>query len=204
MLSRRELLLGTVLLLAIHRRGASAATPGAASHFIKSVGEQAIGVLQRQDISLDTREAHFRGLLEGGFDLAFIARFTLGRHWRRASPGQQAEFAEVFGEYILQTYSMRLGGYAGEKLTIVDERPAGEKDVIVHTRIDRPSGAPIDARWRVRTTGERLRIIDIMVEGVSMAVTQRNEFASVAQNRGLDELVEILRAMTNKMTAVER
>ena len=135
--------------------------------------------------SLDRREARFRTLLRDGFDLPFIARFTLGKTWRRATPNQQSEFVEAFCAYVLRTYSMRFGGYAGETMTIVSERAAGDQDVVVRTRIDRPSGAPVDARWRVRTTGGRLRIIDVMVEGISMAVTQRDEFASAIQDRGL-------------------
>jgi phospholipid transport system substrate-binding protein len=87
-------------------------------------------------------------------------------------------------------------------MTIISERPAGTKDVVVSTRILRPSGPPIDADWRVRTTGERYRIIDVMVEGVSMVITQRSEFAAVVQRHGLQGLIEVLRARTTKLPAV--
>ena len=202
MISRRGALLGLLTLAAAARaRPLAAATRGDASRFIGELGDQALGALRSHGDSLDRREARFRTLLRDGFDLPFIARFTLGKTWRRATPNQQSEFVEAFCAYVLRTYSMRFGGYAGETMTIVSERAAGDQDVVVRTRIDRPSGAPVDARWRVRTTGGRLRIIDVMVEGISMAVTQRDEFASVIQDRGLDGLIEILRARTNKMTA---
>jgi phospholipid transport system substrate-binding protein len=100
----------------------------------------------------------------------------------------------VFGEYVLKTYSVRLGRYAGATMTILSERPAGAKDVVVSTRIVRPSGAPIATEWRVRTTGGRYRVIDIMVEGVSMVVTQRSEFAAVIRRYRLQGLIEVLRA----------
>jgi phospholipid transport system substrate-binding protein len=175
--------------------------PGVASQHIRRLGDDAIATLRAPGLALDAREARFRKLLSEGFDMGFIGRFVLGRHWRTASPDQQSEYMQVFSEYILKVYSSRLGGYAGESLVVVSERPAGDKDVIVNTRIDRPSGPPIEAAWRVRVTDNDPRIIDIAVAGVSMAVTQRDEFASVLQRENLDRLIEKLRARTDKMTA---
>ncbi len=180
----------------------AAVQPGAASELIRRLGEQAIAALGAPGASLEAREARFRSLLSEGFDLAFIGRFVLGRYWRQATPEQRSDYLALFGEYVLQTYSARLGGYAGESMTILSERPAGTKDVVVSTRILRPSGPPIEAAWRVRTTGGRYRIIDIMVEGVSMVVTQRSEFAAVVQRHGLQGLIEVLRARTTKLPAV--
>ncbi len=171
----------------------AAVQPGAASELIRRLGEQAIAALDAPGASLEAREARFRSLLSEGFDLAFIGRFVLGRYWRQATPEQRSDYLALFGEYVLQTYSARLGGYAGESMTILSERPAGTKDIVVSTRILRPSGPPIQAAWRVRTTGGRYRIIDIMVEGVSMVVTQRSEFAAVIQRRGLQGLIDELR-----------
>jgi phospholipid transport system substrate-binding protein len=175
--------------------------PGVASQHIRRLGDEAIATLRASGLALEAREARFRKLLSEGFDMAFIGRFVLGRHWRTASPDQQSEYMQVFSEYILKVYSSRLGGYAGESLNVVSERPAGDKDVIVNTRIDRPSGPPIEASWRVRVADNDPRIIDIAVSGVSMAVTQRDEFAAVLQRENLDRLIERLRARTDKMTA---
>lgn len=171
-----------------------------ATAFINDLAEQALAVLRRHDLSLEQREAVFRKLLREGFDMNFIARFVLGRHWREMNVEQQAEYLEVFSEYVLQTYSRRLGGYAGQSFAVTGARPAGKQDVIVQTRIDQPSGAPISADWRVRV-GDGYRIVDIMVEGVSMAVTQRSEFGAVVQRGGVAGLVEALRARTQMMPA---
>ncbi len=85
---------------------------------------------------------------------------------------------------------------------VVSERPLNnKKDVYVKTRIERPSGPPIKATWRVRNTDGRLRVIDIMIEGISMAVTQRDEFAAVMRRNGIDGLLEVLRARAAKSTA---
>jgi phospholipid transport system substrate-binding protein len=194
-----------IVLAALFAPGAAAAQQpgeGVASTFIKSLGDEAIRTLRASGLPLDQREARFRRLLAQGFDMAFIAHFVLGRHWRVATPEQQADYTQAFTEYVLQVYSARLGGYAGETLNVVSERAAGEKDVVVNTRIDRPSGPPIEAQWRVREIENRPRIIDVAVAGVSMAVTQRDEFTAVMQRQNLDGLIVMLRARTDKMSAV--
>ncbi len=197
----RRILLTAIVVLWIGAGGFAEAAiqPGAASLFIRQLGDQAIAALRAPGASLEAREAQFRKLLSEGFDLAFIGRFVLGRYWRQATPEQRTDYMALFSEYVLQTYSSRLGGYAGETMAILSERPAGTKDMLVSTRIERPSGPPILADWRVRTSGERYRVIDIMVEGVSMVVTQRSEFAAVVQRHGLQGLIEVLRARTTKL-----
>ena len=176
-------------------------SPQGAAQFIQWLGEQAISTLGSTNSPLAHREASVRQLMRQGFDLAFIGRFVLGRHWRKVSTDQQAHYQELFSSYILQTYSSHLGGYTGETLSITGAKPAGSKDAIVQTRIVRPSGPPIDAHWRVRAKGNQFLIIDISVEGVSMAVTQRSEFASVIKNHGFEGLLAALRARTDKMPA---
>ena len=187
-----------VTALGLAGSGAAAAT---ASEFVAHLGDRAITVLRATDTDLDAREARFRGLLRQGFDLPFIGRFALGRHWRRATAEQQNDYLEVFGDYVLQTYSSRLGGYAGETMTIVAERPAGERDSLVQTEIARPRGPPISAEWRVRVIEGEYRIIDITIEGISMAVTKRSEFSAVIQSHGIDGLIAALRMRANKIPA---
>ncbi len=175
------------------------AQTGVASLFVRQLGDEAITTLQSPGLSLEEREVRVHRILRDGFDLPFIGRFVLGRYWKQIDHEQQSDYLNLFSEYVLQIYSARLGGYEGETLTVVAERPAGTKDIVVMTRIDRPSGPPIMADWRVRVTDNRLRIIDIMVEGISMVVTQRQEFASVIQRNGFDGLIEVLRARTTKL-----
>ena len=183
------------------QRAEAATSPEGAAQFIQWLGDQAISALSSRGYSLEQREAAVRGLLRQGFDLPFIGRFVLGRHWRTMAPDQQAQYQELFSEYILQSYSSHLGGYAGQSLSITGARPAGSKDAIVRTRIVRPSGPPVEADWRVRAQGSQYLIIDVTVEGVSMAVTQRSEFASVIKNNGFEGLLAALRARTDKMPA---
>ena len=175
---------------------ASAAELNAARRFMDRLAKQAIEVLRRSEDDAEQREAAFRVLLSEGFDVPFIGRFVLGRHWRNATPEQRDRYLALFSEFLIKTYTRRLSEYSGEVFRITGAHPAGKKDVIVRTRIERPSGDPIKAGWRIRGVGSRLKIIDVSIEGVSMAVTQRAEFASVVQHKGIDGLLQALSRQT--------
>ncbi len=197
----RGLLLSVTVIVVIGASHAGFASVQGAAQFVRQLGDQASDTLRAPNLSLETREAHFRGLLSSGFDLRFIGRFVLGKYWRLATAEQRSDYLALFSEFVVQNYSARFGGYAGETMTVIGARQAGAKDVVVRTRIDRSSGPPIIADWRVRTTGERYRIIDVMVEGISMVITQRSEFAAVVQRDGVEGLLAVLRARTTKLPA---
>jgi len=172
-----------------------------AAHLIRQLSEQAIRILAAPGLSLEQREGQFRSLLRQGFDLAFIGRFVLGQHWRRLNPQQQADYLELFSEFILKTYARRLSAYSGETLQLTGARAAGQQDVLVRTEIVRQGVQPIVADWRVRSGPQGPRIIDIMVEGISMSVAQRSEFSTVISDSGPEGLLQALRARTEKIGA---
>lgn len=176
-------------------------SPDEAAKFLAKLGNDAIKVLGASSGSLETREAQLRQLLSQNFDLQRIGRFVLGQAWNGASEDQRAEYLQLFSEYVLATYSRRIGGYAGEQFRVVKSEPAGKEDVVVFTEIARPSGPPLVCGWRVRETGGGYKILDVMVEGLSMINTQRAEFAAVVQRQGVDGLLEMLRLQVTKFGA---
>lgn len=183
--------------------GAAQTSPQAAAQFMQNLSQQALGILGNQSITLAEREAQVRKLLDANFDLHLIGRYVLGPAWRKASPEQQETYLQLFREWVLRTYSRRLGGYTGQTFEIVGAKPLGQTDAIVDTKISRPSGPPILAGWRVRNTNGRFMILDVMVQGVSMVVTQRSEFRTVVGRNGIDGLIEILRLQVTKFAAAE-
>ena len=114
-----------------------------------------------------------------------IAKWVLGRYWRKASDKEKAEYLKLFEDLMVVTYADRFAKYSGEKLTISKAELRGEKDVLVHSILMRSEGAsPIKVAWRVRKQSERHKVVDVMVEGVSMGIAQKNEFASVIRKHG--------------------
>lgn len=169
--------------------------------FIQKLADQAINVLSTQNGSLKDREDRFRDLLRDDFAMDKISRFVVGAYWRKMSDEQRGTYQKLFSEWVLKTYSVRLGGYSGEQFKVIKKSAAGKRDVIVHTRIEQTAGNAFNANWRVRKLGERYKIIDIYVEGVSMAVTQRSEFETILRRHGVDGLISQLRNRLEKLSA---
>ena len=168
-----------------------------AKNFIKAMTEDAISMLTVKDIKRSERARRFPILMNKNFAIKGIAKFVLGRQWRKASDEQQEEYLRLFEDLMVVTYSDRFEKYSGEKLIIKGAEIRGEKDAIVHTTMVKANNAtkPLKVAWRVRGKGETFTIIDVMVEGISTIMTQKSEFASfIKQNGGkLDALLKELK-----------
>ncbi len=161
--------------------------------FVGALGAQAIQVLG-PSVPPAQRVARFRALFRDDFDVPNIGRFVLGRYWRVATPQEQEEFLTLFQEYIVRAYSARLGEYGGEPFRVTGARPTGEETVVT-SEIVRPGGSPIQVDWYLDNRAGRYKITDVYVAGVSMKVTQRDEFAAVIQRNGgrIEGLLALLR-----------
>ncbi len=176
--------------------------PEEAKQYIEELGQDALGILGDNSVDLATREDNVRALMEENLNMPLLGRFVLGRHWRAASPEQQEEYQALFKEFVLQTYTRRLGGYSGQQFAVTNARSVGKRgDALVDTEITESGAPPIKAGWRVKTTNGKKQIIDVMVEGTSMAATQRSEFDAIVRRDGVDGLIEVLRVKVTKAPA---
>src|SRR5436305_14625317 len=182
-----------ILLIGLFTASPEKAYAQDARGFIAALGNQAIQVLG-PSVSPAQRIARFRQLFQNDFDVPGIGQFVLGRYWRTASPEEQQEFLRLFQEYIVQAYAGRLGEYGGEPFRVLGSRPAGDETVVTR-QIDRPNGGRVVVDWYLTNRGGAPKITDVYVGGVSMKVTQRDEFASVIQRNGgrVDALLAQLR-----------
>ncbi|MBK18524.1 MAG: toluene tolerance protein [Rhodospirillaceae bacterium] len=167
--------------------------------FIRTVGDNAIKSLTNKEISQQEREDRFRKILNDTFEIKLIARFTLGRFWRRASEEQQKEYTGLFEDFIVKAYAARFADYKGEDFVVGKVRSINDRDNLVQSEVVLTDGREIPVHWRVRN-GKKLKIVDVLVEGVSMAITQRDEFSAIiSQNGGkVDGLLAALRKKTGK------
>jgi phospholipid transport system substrate-binding protein len=168
--------------------------------FIQSLGQKAISLIADKNITIEQRDTKFRQLLNDAFDLKTIGRFVIGRTWNAATPEQQAEYMRLFQGLVVKSYGDRMTLYTGEGFEVIGERPESEKDFIVNSQITHPDGSPPTAiEWRVRQRDGKLGVIDVIVEGVSLSVTQRQEYSSVIQNNGgkIDGLLDLMRQQMN-------
>jgi phospholipid transport system substrate-binding protein len=155
-----------------------------AADFIRLLGNQGLAVI-RSSATLDQKATYFHQLLRQDFALTAISRFVLGPYWPVASEAQRREFGSLFEDYLLHYYGQRFAQYGGETLRVNGSRsdPAGT-GVVVTSQIIRPQGPPIEVDWRLVISDGRYKISDFSIDGVSMALTQRSEFAAIVQRNG--------------------
>jgi phospholipid transport system substrate-binding protein len=156
------------------------------SGLVSSLVEEAIGVIKDPKVAPADREKRFRGLLETGFDIPRIARFVLGRYWAGASDQERQRFSSLFEDWIVRTYSARFTSYSGQTIKVTGTRSESDVSTVVTSQFvspDNPTPAKID--WRVRKESDgTYKIVDVSVEGISMALTQRDEISAVADRAG--------------------
>ena len=172
------------------------------ANFIRDLGESALTQLTG-DVTPQQREQRFRELFTQNFDVPAIGRFVLGRYWNTATPDERAEFLKLFEDLIVQYYSNRFTEYSGEHFVVEGVRDAAGGSTTVHSKVVQPNASDnVRVDWRIRQNQDTYRIVDVLVEGVSMAVTQRAEFASVIQSRG-GKLTGLLDALREKTARAE-
>lgn len=176
--------------------------------FIQSLGDKALGVLDDDSLSKAERDSEFRALLQEGFDVRAIAAFCIKQYWRKASPEEREEYVGLFTDLIVQTYSARLGAvYSGEAFNVRNVVGDGKNGAMVKSEIvsGNTGSSPIRLDWRVRWPSENYKIVDVLVEGISMAITQRDEFVAVIQRNGgkLGPFLDTLREMIQRLETAD-
>jgi phospholipid transport system substrate-binding protein len=147
--------------------------------FIRILGNQGLAVI-RSSATLDQKATYFHQMLHKDFALTDISRFVLGPYWRVASKTQRREFCSLFEDHLVRFYGQRFAQYGGETLAVNGSR-TDPASVIVTSQIIRPQGPPIEVDWRLMISDGRYKISDVSIDGVSMALTQRSEFAAIIQ-----------------------
>lgn len=177
----------------------------AALALVKSIGEEAVATLSDTSLSNSGKQQRFEQFLDSSFDMERIGRFVLGQHWRSATEDQRREFLEVFRQYMVTSYADKIGSYSGENLEFRDVVSLNDKESLVHSLITRPNGPPIKLDWRVRQDESGDRIVDVIVEGISMAQTQRSDFSSVISqpNVGVEGLINKLKEQIRNASAAK-
>jgi phospholipid transport system substrate-binding protein len=167
-----------------------------AATFLDTMRERAIADLTDTTRSEKEREALFRSLLNETFDIERIGQFVVGRYWRQADDGDRQAFLQAFEDAVVQRFLPLFSQYQGEQLIVGGAEPDSKNPkftVVTSTYID-AQGRHVKADWRLLEDNGRYKVFDVVVEGVSMAITLRSEYASVIKNQGgLPGLVSLLR-----------
>ena len=175
-----------------------------AEAFVTNLTQRGISSLTGRGVGETDRARRFRQLLTENFDVPTIARFVVGRYWRVASEPERQEYMNLFADMLVGMYSSRFGDYQGEQVRVTGSRQSQEGDIFVSSELARGQGQPpVRFEWVLRRDGGSFKIVDIRVEGVSMAVTQRDEFGSIIQ-RGGGQFSALLQTMRQRAAQAPR
>jgi phospholipid transport system substrate-binding protein len=175
---------------ALSGRGTAAQDPQTVVGYVGTQAMAAVGT----NISPAQRAAQLRELFQDYFDVPGIAEFALGRYRSSANPQQQQEYLGLYQDYTVHAYDTQLGQYGAAPFRVIGSRSDGEQTVVT-SEITRSGGSRVKIDWYLVNRRGQYRITDLSIGGISMKVTQRDEFARWIQNNGgrFDALLALLR-----------
>ena len=139
-------------------------------------------------------------VIRRSFDIASMARLSIGPSWTGMSEAQRQQATESFGRYISAIYADRFDSYNGQKLEVTSEQPA-PSGVMVRSQIIKANGEPVKVDYMMRRSGETWLISDIYLDGaISEVATRRSEFATILKNDGVDGLIAALNRKADILT----
>lgn len=166
--------------------------------FIEDLGKKVISEISDPKIERSTRKLNFRKIYFEAFDNKYITKFVLGRHWKAIDSNTKNEFLNSFNEYIIQVYAPKFKGWDGEFKTISStniKKNLYLVEMLLINKKNNTSNLKLD--WRIYLNKKnKFQIIDVNINGVSMLITQRAEFASVIKNSpdGVKGLIKKLKS----------
>jgi phospholipid transport system substrate-binding protein len=172
--------------------------------FIEEVSSQAITQMKPAAEETDQqRAAKLKPMLEKYFDMPAIAKYMLGSYWRKATPQEQSDFTATLTDFLALAYGKRFSSYTGHEMSVGRVRDEGDGRTTVFSTVKLPNGDPARVDWTIEAAGDSYKIADVKVEGLSLADTHRQEFASVISSNGgsIGKLIEVLKKKVGTDTA---
>ena len=157
------------------------------SKLINEIVNEASVILSSSD-PVEAKIIKLNNIAETNVDINGIGMYTLGKYRKSLNEDQKIKFSKLFKSYFLKSFSSRLVDYSDPKINVVSEKKINDKYTIVSTVLEETSKNPeIKIDWRIYTKNpERPLIRDLIVEGLSLARTQKEEFKSILQNNDED------------------
>ena len=187
-----------VLLLAV----ALTAQGGVATDQVKGAADQVLKILQDPALKGPdkgpVRRQQIRVVVDQVFDWQETGKRALARHWQPLKPEQRQEFSGLFADLVQRSYVGKIEAYAGEKISYVGDTVEGEQ-ATVKTKLITKSQSEIPIDYRMQKEGDRWRVYDVLIEGVSLVGNYRTQFNRIIQQSGYDELVKKMKTKQDEL-----
>jgi hopanoid biosynthesis associated membrane protein HpnM len=177
------------------------AAPSSGGDTVQGLYEALVSTMKNgRTLGPSGRFAELQPVIRRSFDIAAMARLSVGLAWAKLSEGQRTQLTDSFGRYISATYADRFDSYAGQKLEVTGEQPA-PSGVMVKSQITKASGELVKVDYMMRRNGDSWLISDIYLDGaISEVSTRRSEFAAILKTEGIDGLVAALNRKADILT----
>jgi len=180
-----------VAIALVAARAGGAQTP---SQVVDGLANQVVPILQDKSLSSDQKREKIEQIAYAAMDFDTLSKLVLARNWSKFSSAQQIEFVQEFKRHLSVTYGRNVDNYHNEKVQILGEREATRGDVVVQTKILRGSRSEdVLVDYRLRQKDAQWKIIDVVVEGVSLVSNFRSQFEDIVATGGPDKLIALLK-----------
>ena len=164
-----------------------------AEDFVLKLTDEAKIIFNDKSLSKDSRLKKLNDLSSKYLDLDALAGYTLGDYREKATSSERENFNKLFREYFIKNMSSKLNDFADQDLKIIDSKKINENNIIVSTKIfSKKDAQEIAVEWRIFTKDSKLLARDLVVEGLSLARTQKEEFASIIASKGFVGVISAL------------
>jgi phospholipid transport system substrate-binding protein len=191
-----------VVTLGVLLAGGEPALAGAPTDQLKQATDQILKLLEGPTLKgpdqLAERRQQIRAIASDTFDWRETAKRVLGRHWTERTPQEREEFGALFIDFIEHSYVGKLELYSGERILYIAELTDGPQ-VTVRTKLITKSNTEVPVDYRMLKDGERWRVYDVVIEGVSLVSSYRTQFTRIIQQSGYSELVKKLRTKQDEL-----
>ena len=176
---------------------AAAHAQGGDTAFLQSLGDRLTAIVNSSGSTAE-KKAAVLPILSHDVDVDAIGRFCLGRFWRVATPAQQQQYLTLFHQVLVNSITGKLGDYRGVSIS-VGQATAENGDSLVSTVITRPGQAPVNVQWKISDASGSPRVIDIVAEGVSLSINERDDYASYLAHHG-NNVQTLIDALTRQVS----
>ncbi len=195
-------LLGSLLLAqgfaALPALGAEGDTGGAdptaeARALVEDTLGRVLAIINDQESSSERRRARIEDIADDVFDFETMSKLSMARNWKRLSKAQRPDFVREFRQHLARNYGSRLDRYQQTDVAVVGTREEPRGDVTVLSKVIGGQFDGVKMNYRLRHRKGTWKVIDVVIEGVSLVANFRSQFAEVMSRGGPDELLHQLR-----------
>ena len=166
-----------------------------AEAFVLKLTDEAKIIFNDKSLSKDSRLKKLNDLSSKYLDLDALASYTLGDYREKATNSERENFNKLFREYFIKNMSSKLNDFADQDLKIIDSKKINDNNIIVSTKVfSKKDAQEIAVEWRIYIKDSKLLARDLVVEGLSLARTQKEEFSSIIVSKGF---VGVITALEN-------